>query len=94
MSMNAAHRAILSGRHSDLLKSSRGDSRVLYDPDYYVMKAKCIREMNAKVRDPKRALSNEAFDTLITLLTGTVGDPFHLSEYRSGKGQHPVDIGV
>ncbi|KAL2000826.1 hypothetical protein VTN02DRAFT_2565 [Thermoascus thermophilus] len=72
MSMNAAHRAILSGRHSDLLKSSGGDSRVLYDPDYYVMKAKCIREMNAKVRDPKRALSNEAFDTLITLLTGAL----------------------
>lgn len=76
MSMNAAHRAVLSGRHSDLLNSSGGDSRVLYDPDYYIMKGKCIREMNAKMRDPNRALSNEAFDTIITLLTGTVGDPF------------------
>jgi len=36
------------------------------------MKAKSIREMNAKVRDPQRALSDEAIDTIVNLLTGAV----------------------
>lgn len=72
MSMSAAHRAILAGRHGDLVDSAEDGYRVLYEPDYYVMKARCIREMNAKVQDPKKALSNEAFDTIINLLTGAV----------------------
>ena len=75
MSMCAAHRAILAGRHSDLLNSSERTNRVLHDPDYYIMKAKCIREMNKKVRDPVRALSDEAFDTIINLLTSAVRMP-------------------
>lgn len=68
MSMCAAHRAIMSGRHSDFEDSSRD----LHDPDYYILKAKCIREMEAKVCDPDRVVSNEAFDTIISLLTGAV----------------------
>ncbi|BCR87056.1 uncharacterized protein ACHE_31043S [Aspergillus chevalieri] len=71
MSMCAAHRAILSGRHSDLI-DAEGSSRSLYDPDYYIMKDRCIREMEAKVRDPNRALSNEAFDTIVSLLTSAL----------------------
>lgn len=72
MSMCAAHRAILAGRHSDLMHSSQSTSRVLSDPDYYIMKAKCIREMNIKLRDPKKSLSNQAFDTIVNLLSGAV----------------------
>lgn len=72
MSMSAAHRAILAGRHGDLVDSPEDGYRVLHEPDYYIMKARCIREMNAKVQDPKKALSNEAFDTIINLLCGAV----------------------
>ncbi|KAI9933399.1 hypothetical protein MW887_007872 [Aspergillus wentii] len=72
MSMCAAHRAILAGRHSDLIGSLERSHRVLHDPDYYIMKVKCIREMNTKVRDPGRALSDEAFDTIINLLTSAL----------------------
>lgn len=69
--MCAAHRAILSGRHSDLI-DAEGSLSSLYDPDYYIMKDRCIREMEVKVRDPNRALSNEAFDTIVSLLTSAV----------------------
>jgi hypothetical protein len=72
MTISAAHRAALTGRHSDLLNSSDKSSRVLYEPDYYLMKARCIREMNEKLQDPARALSEEAFDTIIDLLTSAV----------------------
>lgn len=71
MCMCAAHRAVLSGRHSDLI-DVEGSARSLYDPDYYIMKDRCIREMEAKVRDPNRAISNEAFDTIVSLLTSAV----------------------
>lgn len=69
MSICAAHRAILFGRHSRFCDSL---DRTLHDPDYYVMKDKCIREMEAKVRNPDLAVSNEAFDTIIGLLTSAV----------------------
>ncbi|KKA22058.1 hypothetical protein T310_3948 [Rasamsonia emersonii CBS 393.64] len=72
MTISAAHRAALTGRHSDLLHASDSDTRVLYDPDYYLMKARCIREMNEKLRDPSKALSHEAFDTIINLLTSAL----------------------
>lgn len=72
MSMCAAHRAALSVGHFDV-SSSRGQiERTANDPDYCIMKYKSIREMNSKVRDPKRALSDEAFDTIVNLLTGSV----------------------
>ena len=69
MSMCAAHRAALGIGPSDGLPAS---DLVVNDPDYCVMKAKCIREMNVKVRDPTLALTNEAFDTIVNLLTGSV----------------------
>ncbi|KAJ5580105.1 uncharacterized protein N7459_006090 [Penicillium hispanicum] len=73
MSMCAAHRAALAIDHLDVLDdSASGTNRVVNDPDYFVMKAKSIREMNAKVKDPKRALTNEAFDTIVNLLTGSL----------------------
>ena len=42
------------------------------DPDYCSMRAKCIHEMNLKISDPKKALTDEAFDTIINLLNGAV----------------------
>jgi hypothetical protein len=71
MTMCAAHRAILSVDRSDA-SSSAQSSTIVNDPDFCIMKAKSIREMNAKMRDPNRALSNEAFDTIVNLLTGSV----------------------
>lgn len=69
MSMCAAHRAALSSSH---LLAGPDDKQTGNDPDYCIMKAKCIREMNIKVRDPSQALTNEAFDTIVNLLTGSV----------------------
>lgn len=71
MSMCAAHRAALAVDRFDASNSTQVD-RTASDPDYCIMKAKSIREMNDKVRDPKRALSDEAFDTIVNLLTGSV----------------------
>ena len=72
MSMCAAHRAVLAGHHSQFQVASEASHRFLYDADYYVMKARCIREMNIKLRNPALSLSNEAFGTIINLLTGAV----------------------
>ena len=72
MSICAAHRAIMAGRHSDLMDSSTSCHRVLHDPDYYVMKANCIRAVNKKLSDPCVVQSDETFDTIINLLTSTV----------------------
>lgn len=72
MTMCAAHRASLTTNRSEVIKSPNGTNHVVDDPDYCYMKARSIREMNAKMRDPKRALSNEAFDTIVNLLTGSV----------------------
>lgn len=72
MSMCAAHRAALAVDRFDASNSTAQVDRTANDPDYCIMKAKSIREMNAKVRDPKRALSDEAFDTIVNLLTGSV----------------------
>lgn len=72
MAVSAAHRAAVTGRHSDLLFSSEQNGHVFYDPDYYMMKGQCIRVMNEKLQDPARALSAEAFQTIINLLSSAV----------------------
>lgn len=74
MSMCAAHRAALAVHHLDVEYDPhrKGNGANGRDLDYCIMKAKCIREMNVKVRDPKQALSDEAFDTIVNLLTGSV----------------------
>jgi hypothetical protein len=73
MSLSAAHKAILSGQHSDVPASSDGKERVLYEPDFYIMKAMCIREINKKLQDPEKALSDEVLDIVVSLLSCTVG---------------------
>ncbi|KNG80813.1 tachykinin family protein [Aspergillus nomiae NRRL 13137] len=72
MSMCAAHRAVLAGQHSQFLAASEAPHRLLHDTDYYIMKARCIREMNIKLCNPILSLSNEAFGTIINLLTGAL----------------------
>lgn len=72
MSMCAAHRAVIASYQRNLTNSVGDNELVLRDPDYCIMKAKSIREMNTKVRDPKTAISDEAFDTIVNLLTGSV----------------------
>ena len=74
MSMCAAHRAVLASQ-----RSGNWDSLLTNDPDYCMMRAKSIQEMSAKVRDPNRRLSNEAFDTIVNLLTGSVWILFAMS---------------
>ncbi|OAX79483.1 hypothetical protein ACJ72_06197 [Emergomyces africanus] len=76
MSLCAAHRAILQGKHSDLAVTPRGNDRVLYEPDYYMMKARCIAEMNRKMQDPALALTDSAFDIVVSLTSCalTIGD--------------------
>ncbi|KAJ5683188.1 hypothetical protein N7462_006353 [Penicillium macrosclerotiorum] len=71
MSMCAAHRAVLAVDRFGTLNSEL-HNRIVNDPDYCIMKAKSIREMNAKMRDSQRALSDEAFDTIVNLLTGSL----------------------
>ncbi|KAK6811402.1 hypothetical protein RU639_012879 [Aspergillus parasiticus] len=72
MSMCAAHRAVLAGHHSQFQATSEASHHFLHDADYYVMKARCIREMNIKLCNPALSLSNEAFGTIINLLTGAL----------------------
>lgn len=79
MSMCAAHRAALSSGHLNSMLIESDDKQTGNDRDYCIMKAKCIREMNVKVRDPAQALTNEAFDTIVNLLTGSVSSSELLS---------------
>ncbi|EAU37715.1 conserved hypothetical protein [Aspergillus terreus NIH2624] len=72
MTMCAAHRAIMAGRHSDLQRASESTSHPLYDQDYYIMKGKCIAEMSAKIHDSTKVLSNEALGTILNLLSGSL----------------------
>ncbi|KAJ6083819.1 hypothetical protein N7467_007954 [Penicillium canescens] len=70
MSMCAAHRAVLASQHTCIINSDSRNQAL--DPDYCMMRAKSIGEMNAKMQDPNRRLSDEAFDTIINLLTGAL----------------------
>lgn len=75
MSMCAAHRAALAANRLDALEATGDSNRVGNDPDYCIMKGRSIREMNVKVQNPELALSDEAFDTIVNLLTGSVRLP-------------------
>ncbi|KAJ5788065.1 hypothetical protein N7457_003055 [Penicillium paradoxum] len=87
MSMCAAHRAVLASQRSGVW-----DAVLANDPDYCMMRAKSFQEMSAKVRDPSRRLSNEAFDTIINLLTGSliIGEFNEVHTHLTGL-KHMVD---
>jgi hypothetical protein len=75
MSFTAAHRAILGGRKANLITSATGEDRYLMEPEYYVLNARCIKEINTKIRDPKQALTDDAFQTVVNLVSGAVRIP-------------------
>ncbi|KAH1269191.1 hypothetical protein KXX33_003696 [Aspergillus fumigatus] len=72
MAMCAAHRAVLAGYHIDCSRAPDSSRSTGHDTDYYFMKARCMQEMNAKMCDSERALSDESFDTMVNLLTSTL----------------------
>ncbi|KAF7712434.1 Fungal transcription factor, partial [Penicillium ucsense] len=76
MCMSAAHRAVLSSARLGGMDVARSNY-IANDPDYCLMRVKCIREMNLRLGDPKRALTDEAFDTIIHLLSGTLISGFY-----------------
>ena len=73
MGLSAAHKAIVSGKLSDV-PASDGKERVLNEPDFYIMKAKGIKEINKKLQDPEQALSDAAFDIVVGLISSKVRD--------------------
>ncbi|KAF7183582.1 hypothetical protein CNMCM7691_003861 [Aspergillus felis] len=72
MAMCAAHRAVLAGYHIGFSRVPDSSRPIEPDADYYFMKVRCMQEMNAKMRDSNRALSDESFDTMVNLLTSTL----------------------
>ncbi|GIJ82519.1 hypothetical protein Asppvi_001027 [Aspergillus pseudoviridinutans] len=72
MAMCAAHRAVLAGYHIGFSRVPDSSRPIAPDADYYFMKVRCMQEMNAKMRDSNRALSDESFDTMVNLLTSTL----------------------
>lgn len=74
MTLSAAHKAIFEQHHSISLAGSDKEEAMLSDPTYYVMKSKCIREMNRKLQDPDpmKALDDTAIDIVTGLISATV----------------------
>ncbi|KAJ5734222.1 hypothetical protein N7493_003008, partial [Penicillium malachiteum] len=72
MSMCAAHRAALGVNHLDALEATGDRNRVGNDTDYCIMKAKSMREMTVKCHSLELSTTNEAFDTIVNLLTGAL----------------------
>ncbi|KAF4158868.1 hypothetical protein CNMCM6069_003107 [Aspergillus lentulus] len=50
MAMCAAHRAVLAGYHIDCSRAPDSSRPTGHDADYYFMKARCMQEMNAKIK--------------------------------------------
>ena len=74
MTLSAAHKAIFEQHHSISLAGSDKEEAMLLDPTYYVMKAKCIAEMNRKLQDPDpmKAVDDTAIDIVTGLISATV----------------------
>ncbi|KAK2790640.1 hypothetical protein FQN51_002467 [Onygenales sp. PD_10] len=70
MSLSAAHRAITQGNEVV------GEHGRIVEPGYYLMKARCIAEMNRKMQDPELSLADSAFDIVVSLISGAlaIGD--------------------
>ncbi|EGD89487.1 hypothetical protein H103_03125 [Trichophyton rubrum CBS 288.86] len=74
MTLSAAHKAIFEQHHSISLAGSDKEEAMLLDPTYYVMKAKCIAEMNRKLQDPDpmKAVDDTAIDIVTGLISATL----------------------
>ena len=75
MGFTAAHKAVLGGKKANIITSTSGENRYLMEPEYYVLNARCIKEVNAKMQDPKGAICDDAFQTVINLVSGSVRNP-------------------
>ncbi|EFR04360.1 hypothetical protein MGYG_07368 [Nannizzia gypsea CBS 118893] len=83
MALSAAHRAIFEQNHSIALAGSDKEEVVLADPTYYVMKAKCIAEMNRKLRDPDPMKAVD--DTAIDIVTGLISATLTLALFEEAR---------
>jgi hypothetical protein len=70
MSFSSAHRALLSGEHSDLIISGKSVQRHIYSQDFLSMKARAINFLNKMMQDPEQATSDDAFEAVL-MLVGT-----------------------
>jgi hypothetical protein len=75
MTFSSAHRALLYGRHSELIISGKSIDRHLSEPDYFMMKAMAISLLNDMMKDPEQAISDGAFEAVIALWACTVCMP-------------------
>ncbi|KAK2861161.1 hypothetical protein FQN49_004487 [Arthroderma sp. PD_2] len=74
MVLSAAHKAIFEQNHSIALAGSDKEEATLPDATFYIMKAKCIAEMNQRLRDPdpQKAVDDSAIDTVTGLISATL----------------------
>ncbi|KAM5462693.1 hypothetical protein MauCBS54593_007914 [Microsporum audouinii] len=83
MTLSAAHRAIFEQHHSISLAGSDKEEAMLPDSTFYVMKAKCIAEMNQKLRDPDPMKAVD--DTAIDIVTGLISSTLTLGLFEEAK---------
>ncbi|PGH13710.1 hypothetical protein AJ80_06215 [Polytolypa hystricis UAMH7299] len=72
MSLSAAHRAMMKVNNAVKVRSPRTMDMAKEEPDYYVMKAKCIEQMNELIKDPERSLDDVAFHIVISLISSAL----------------------
>src|SRR6266545_4664303 len=72
MTFSSAHRAIISGEHSDLVVSGKSIDRQLSSPDYFSMKARSIALLNEMMKNDDQATSDAAFEAVMALLSTSV----------------------
>lgn len=92
MTMCAAHKAILSGR---VIEASDDEETlwIMTDREYTMLKQRSITELKLKLRDPRQRQTNEALETVVTLLTGSVSVPslsLDLISCPDGRRSSPV----
>lgn len=76
MTVAAAHKGAVNGPSLGIDTPSPNNYQVDFDSNYCVMKGKCLRVLNNKLRDPSQALDHIAIQTVIHLITSSVsGSP-------------------
>lgn len=72
MTVAAAHKGAVNGPSLGIDTPSPNNYQVVFDSNYCVMKGKCLRVLNNKLRDPSQALDHIAIQTVIHLITSSV----------------------
>lgn len=73
MTVAAAHKGAVNGQGLNIVTPPPNNSQVIFDSNYCVMKEKCLRFLNDKLRDPSQTLDHIAIQTVIHLITSSVG---------------------